>query len=101
MKEDLPAALRKMSSFLGKNLSDEVIKKIAEHCSFDTMKNNPCPTSVWYQKFTWTLTNLHFSEKALLEIGKTHFTNEQLNKLRSTINKDLEGESFTLPWKLD
>uniref|UniRef100_A0A8C6SAG1 Sulfotransferase n=1 Tax=Neogobius melanostomus TaxID=47308 RepID=A0A8C6SAG1_9GOBI len=41
MKEDLPAALRRISSFLGKNLSDETIHTIAEHCSFNAMKDNP------------------------------------------------------------
>lgn len=38
--QDLPAALRCISNFLGRNLSEEVIQKIAEHCSFKTMKAN-------------------------------------------------------------
>lgn len=38
--QDLPAAVRRISDFLGRNLSDEAIKTIAEHCSFKTMKVN-------------------------------------------------------------
>lgn len=38
--QDLPAAVRRISDFLGRDLSDEAIKKIAEHCSFKTMKVN-------------------------------------------------------------
>ncbi|CAG12881.1 unnamed protein product, partial [Tetraodon nigroviridis] len=41
MVQDLPAALRRLSEFLGCNLSDQVIQKIAEHCSFKMMKKNP------------------------------------------------------------
>uniref|UniRef100_A0A3Q3W1F6 Sulfotransferase n=1 Tax=Mola mola TaxID=94237 RepID=A0A3Q3W1F6_MOLML len=33
-------SLRKMSDFLGRNLSKEVIQKIAENCSFKAMKGN-------------------------------------------------------------
>uniref|UniRef100_A0A3Q3WLZ3 Sulfotransferase n=1 Tax=Mola mola TaxID=94237 RepID=A0A3Q3WLZ3_MOLML len=40
MVQDLRAALRKMSDFLGRNLSKEVIQKIAENCSFKAMKGN-------------------------------------------------------------
>nr|XP_020452843.1 sulfotransferase family cytosolic 2B member 1-like isoform X2 [Monopterus albus] len=40
MVQDLPAALRRISDFLGSNLSEETIQKIAEHCSFNTMKEN-------------------------------------------------------------
>ena len=38
--QDLPAALRRISNFLGRNLSEETIQRIAEHCSFKTMKSN-------------------------------------------------------------
>lgn len=38
--QDLPAALRRMSDFLERNLSEDVIQKIAQHCSFETMKDN-------------------------------------------------------------
>uniref|UniRef100_A0A3Q0QUX3 Sulfotransferase n=1 Tax=Amphilophus citrinellus TaxID=61819 RepID=A0A3Q0QUX3_AMPCI len=40
MVQDLPASLRRISNFLGCNLTEEVIQKIAEHCSFTTMKTN-------------------------------------------------------------
>lgn len=38
--QELPAALRRISDFLGKNLSEEAIQNIAEHCSFKSMKAN-------------------------------------------------------------
>ncbi|XP_070577955.1 sulfotransferase 1E1-like [Ptychodera flava] len=41
MKKDLPGNIRIISEFLGVKLSDDVIQRIAEHCSFDKMKQNP------------------------------------------------------------
>ncbi|KAI3360782.1 hypothetical protein L3Q82_013022, partial [Scortum barcoo] len=40
MVQDLPAALRRFSDFLGSRLSEEAIQEIAEHCSFKAMKTN-------------------------------------------------------------
>uniref|UniRef100_A0A3Q4H828 Sulfotransferase n=1 Tax=Neolamprologus brichardi TaxID=32507 RepID=A0A3Q4H828_NEOBR len=32
---------------------------------------------------------------------KNHFSSEQLTRFTSVISKELEGESFPLPWSLD
>lgn len=39
-KQDLKASVHKLSSFLGKSLSQEIIEKIADHCVFKNMKQN-------------------------------------------------------------
>jgi len=41
MKRDLPAALRTISAFLGKPLTEEDINTLADHVSIDNMKKNP------------------------------------------------------------
>lgn len=38
--KDLKDSVRKMSCFMGKTLSEEVIEKIANHCVFKNMKKN-------------------------------------------------------------
>ncbi|XP_072317319.1 sulfotransferase family 2, cytosolic sulfotransferase 3 isoform X2 [Eucyclogobius newberryi] len=101
MKEDLPAAVRRMSTFLGKNLSEEVIHKIAEHCSFDAMKNNPMSNFSLVPKVYMDSDKSQFLRKGVAGDWRKHFTSEQLSRFRSIISKDLEGESFTLPWSLD
>ena len=40
MKRDLPAVIRKVSAFLGKPVKEEDIPALADHLSFDKMKNN-------------------------------------------------------------
>ena len=34
--------MKKIADFLGKNYSDDIIDKIADHCSYKKMKTNPC-----------------------------------------------------------
>ena len=34
--------VKKIADFLGKNYSDDIIDKIADHCSYENMKRNPC-----------------------------------------------------------
>ena len=40
MKKDLAGVIRKVSAFLGKPISEDKVKILADHCSFDKMKNN-------------------------------------------------------------
>uniref|UniRef100_A0A8C6SQ13 Sulfotransferase n=1 Tax=Neogobius melanostomus TaxID=47308 RepID=A0A8C6SQ13_9GOBI len=101
MKEDLPAALRRISSFLGKNLSDETIHTIAEHCSFNAMKDNPMSNFSLVPKTYMDSDKSTFFRKGVVGDWKNHFTPEQLSRFTSTINKEMEGESFSLPWSLD
>ncbi|KAF2883514.1 hypothetical protein ILUMI_22687 [Ignelater luminosus] len=41
MRNDLPAVIRKVSTFLGKTYTEEEMKKLTEHLSFQSMKKNP------------------------------------------------------------
>lgn len=41
MKRDLKAEVAKLCRFLGKNLPDDLIDRIADHCQFESMKRNP------------------------------------------------------------
>jgi len=41
MKADIMAELKRLDKFLGTNLTDEQLKKVSEHTSFDNMKANP------------------------------------------------------------
>lgn len=101
MKEDLPAALRRIASFLGKNLSDEIIHKIAENCSFKAMKENPMSNFSLVPKIYMDSDKSPFLRKGVAGDWKNHFSPEQLSRFSSVINKELEGESFSLPWSLD
>ena len=40
MKRDLPAVIRKVGGFLDKNMSETEVSQLADHLSFDKMKQN-------------------------------------------------------------
>ena len=41
MQKDQPSIIKKIASFLGKEMSDEQVSELCHHTSFDQMKNNP------------------------------------------------------------
>ncbi|XP_070822533.1 sulfotransferase family 2, cytosolic sulfotransferase 3 isoform X1 [Chaetodon trifascialis] len=101
MVQDLPAALRSLSDFLGSNLSEEVIQKIAEHCSFKTMKVNSMSNFSLVPKVLMDSDKSPFLRKGVVGDWKNHFSSEQLARFTSVIRQELENESFPLPWSLD
>ncbi|KAG7474461.1 sulfotransferase family cytosolic 2B member 1-like isoform X1 [Solea senegalensis] len=101
MVQDLPAALRRISDFLGCNLNDETIQKIAEHCSLKSMKANNMSNFSLVPKQYMDATKSPFLRKGVPGDWKNHFTSEQLARFTSVIRKEMEGESFSLPWSLD
>lgn len=101
MVQDLPAAIRRISDFLGRKLSEEAIQKIAEHCSFRSMKNNNMSNFSLVPKKYMNSDTSPFLRKGVAGDWKNHFSPEQLARLTSVIRKELEGESFSLPWSLD
>ncbi|XP_067366281.1 sulfotransferase 2B1-like isoform X1 [Channa argus] len=101
MVKDLPEALRHISDFLGRNLSEETIQKIAEHCSFKSMKANQMSNFSLVPKKYMDSEKSNFFRKGVVGDWKNHFNTEQLARFTSVIRKELEGESFSLPWSLD
>ena len=41
MQKDQPSIIRKIASFLGKEMSEEQVSELCYHTSFNQMKNNP------------------------------------------------------------
>ncbi|XP_017265276.1 sulfotransferase 2B1-like [Kryptolebias marmoratus] len=101
MIQDLPAGVRRVSNFVGRNLSEEVIQKVADNCSFKSMKDNKMSNYSTVPKETLDFDKSPFMRKGIAGDWKNHFTSEQQALFTSAIRKELEGESFTLPWSLD
>ncbi|XP_041648832.1 sulfotransferase 2B1-like [Cheilinus undulatus] len=101
MVQDLPAALRRMSDFLGRDLNEETIKKISEHCSFQSMKQNNMSNFSLVPKVYLDQDKSPFLRKGVVGDWRNHFNSEQEARFTSVIKKELEKESFTLPWSLD
>ena len=67
MKRDLKSVVARVSTFLGYNLSEDVICKITEQTTFDTMKDNPAANKKDLDELLPGTTK--FMRKVLLEIG--------------------------------
>ncbi|XP_030749806.1 sulfotransferase family cytosolic 1B member 1-like [Sitophilus oryzae] len=52
LKQDLPGVIDRVAIFLGKNLSQEQIYTLADHLSFDNMKNNTAVNYDWLVKLS-------------------------------------------------
>nr|XP_057909357.1 sulfotransferase family 2, cytosolic sulfotransferase 3 isoform X2 [Doryrhamphus excisus] len=101
MVQDLRTAVWSISQFLGKNLSEEVIQKIADHCSFRSMQANNMSNFSLISKDYMDTDKSPFLRKGVAGDWKKHFSADQVAHLSSAISKELEGEKFTLPWILD
>ncbi|XP_075868868.1 sulfotransferase family 2, cytosolic sulfotransferase 3 isoform X2 [Nelusetta ayraudi] len=101
MVQDLPATLRRMSDFLERDLSEDVIQKIAQHCSFKAMKDNQMSNFKLVPRELMDSEISPFLRKGVVGDWKNHFTPEQLQRFKSVLQKELQNESFTLPWSLE
>lgn len=101
MVENLPESIRRFSDFLCCNLSEDVIQKIAEHCSFQSMKANTMSNFSLVPREYMDIDKSPFLRKGIAGDWKNHFSSEQLARFKSVINKELDGENFSLPWSLD
>ncbi|KAK5621883.1 hypothetical protein CRENBAI_003574 [Crenichthys baileyi] len=101
MVQDLPTSIRRISDFLCCNLSEDVIQKIAEHCSFQSMKANTMSNFSLVPKEYMDSDKSPFLRKGIAGDWKNHLGLEQLVRFVSVINEELKGENFSLPWSLD
>ncbi|XP_071506168.1 sulfotransferase 1C2-like [Diadema antillarum] len=88
MKRDLRGAVVRVSDFLGKNLSDDVIDKITKHCTFDAMKKDPKANPDSVPVFAKAVSKKKsFMRKGEIGDWKNHFTvaqNEEFDELCRT-----------------
>eukprot|EP00058_Branchiostoma_floridae_P016225 XP_002601713.1 hypothetical protein BRAFLDRAFT_76069 [Branchiostoma floridae] len=73
MKKDLPAAIKQIAAFLGRQLTEPGVQLIASHCSFDSMKSNPMTNG---SKVPMVFNNdkSHFLRKGVVGDWINHFT---------------------------
>ena len=96
MKRDLPSAIKSVSTFLGYNLTDEVIGKIAEQTTFDNMKKNPIANNQHMDK--WTLGEGEFMRKGIIGDWKNVFSEEQSARIDAIVADKLGGTGIVFDY---
>uniref|UniRef100_A0A3P9H5N7 Sulfotransferase n=1 Tax=Oryzias latipes TaxID=8090 RepID=A0A3P9H5N7_ORYLA len=98
MVQDLGAAIRRMSDFLCIDLSEDVIQKIAEHCTFKSMKANTMSNFSLVSKEYLDIDKSPFLRKGVAGDWKNHFNSEQEARFTSVIQKELEAAGLSFPF---
>ncbi|OCT58848.1 sulfotransferase family cytosolic 1B member 1 [Xenopus laevis] len=95
MIEDPKREIRKVMSFLGKDLPDLVVEKICQHTSFKAMKENPLtnyssvPSAVMDQSIS------PFMRKGIAGDWKNHFTVAQSELFDEYYDRELAGTELS------
>ncbi|XP_063285161.1 sulfotransferase 1C1-like [Pelobates fuscus] len=91
MIEDPMREIRKITRFIGKNLSEEVLEKIKEHTSFKAMKENPMAN---YSAFPSSLMDQSispFMRKGTVGDWKNHFLMSQNIVFEEEYKQKMDG----------
>ena len=87
MKKDLPSAVARIARFIGVDISDEIISKIAEKTSFSAMKSNDTANYSWSQ----TSGKADFMRKGEVGDWVNYFTPEQSAEMDRVCSERLQG----------
>ncbi|ENN80411.1 hypothetical protein D910_06340 [Dendroctonus ponderosae] len=100
LKQDLPGAIRKTATFLGKDVSADQVDQLAKHLSFESMKINPAVNYDWLVK----LSNLYKPDEsnAFMRQGKVGgfkdaLTPEMIIKFDEWTEECIKGTGLTYP----
>jgi len=97
MKKDLPAIIRKVCKFLGKELSEDQISTLSKHLGFDSMKNNPAVNKEDVLKAMGAI--LKTEEGKFMRSGRTggwrqKFSKDQIARMEAWEEKHLAGSDL-------
>ena len=87
MKADLPSSIRTVATFLGYDIDDAMLNKIAEQCSFTAMKRNDAVNKTSIKPFE----NNNFIRKGVVGDWRNHFTAEQSAKMDALVAEKTAG----------
>ncbi|XP_039263067.2 sulfotransferase 1B1-like [Styela clava] len=96
LKQDLRGEVAKISKFLGKDLTDQQMDIIANHCTMDNMRNNK------------STSNLHlidpkqgkFMRKGQVGDWKNHFTLNQNEAFDEMYEERMKGSDLHIPFEI-
>ena len=93
MKQDLPSAVTRISTFMGIELSGETIAKICDLSSFESMKTDRSANKCWRYGENDDGTS-KFMRKGVVGDWKNHLTPEQSAQIDARCAQVLKGTAF-------
>ncbi|XP_028281801.1 amine sulfotransferase-like [Parambassis ranga] len=100
MIQDLHSAVEKISSFLGKELTDEQLASVVKHSTFNNMRKIPQAS---YEKVPDDLLshqNGRFMRKGIIGDWRNHFTQAQNERFDQVFLREMEDFPLTFTWDM-
>ncbi|XP_048220369.1 sulfotransferase 1B1 [Perognathus longimembris pacificus] len=94
MKKNPKGEIQKVSSFLGKSLSDEIVDKIIYHTSFEVMKDNPLVNYTHLPTAVMDHSKSPFMRKGITGDWKNYFTVEENEKFEAFYKKEMSDTTL-------
>ncbi|XP_066533511.1 sulfotransferase family 2, cytosolic sulfotransferase 3 isoform X2 [Hoplias malabaricus] len=96
--QDLRGVLQRMLGFLGRELSDDVLNQVTEHCLFKNMKQNKMSNYSLVPSDIMDSNKSPFLRKGIAGDWKNHFSPELEAKFNAVIREEIEGTGIRFPW---
>ena len=84
--------IKSLCKYLGKELSDDKIKSIIEHCSFDSMKQNKSVNYDWWQEMGIFKKGSSFFRKGQVGDWLGHFSRSESIDLDRAVKANLKSK---------
>ncbi|KAJ8005353.1 hypothetical protein DPEC_G00145740 [Dallia pectoralis] len=101
MVKDLRGVLEHFSCFLGRELSQEALDRIAKHCCFSNMKTNVMSNYSLVPQEILDNSKSSFLRKGIAGDWKNHFSPEQNAKFTAVLKEQSKGEDIKYNWDED
>lgn len=98
LQKNLPDVIRKTAEFLGKDLHEEDIHKIVEHCSFQSMAKNQ-KVGLQEESAVGGKAN-QFFRKGKVGDWKNYFSEEQNDRMEKWIESQVQGSGLQFVYEL-
>ena len=94
MKKDHRGAVKKIASFMGYDLKEEVIDTITEKTTFQSMKANPATNFEWPETYDRVPDEQPFMRKGEVGDWTNHFTSEQNAEFDAVYAEKMKGSGL-------
>lgn len=94
MKKDCHALVKRIGEFLGYDMKEEVVDKVAEQTTFQAMKANPAANFEWPEIYTRKPGEQPFMRKGVVGDWKNHFTLEQNAEFDAIYAEKMKGSGL-------